>query len=186
MEPCLPQHCLCREPAGADWCCLAAFTIPGSSGTGVILQLQPLPGLPEAVPSRLPVRQGQKQPWPAGLAPKLLLGWRASKRACVLRQLCQASSGAKQHPSVAQPHHSTGGFLQLWGRAAPWLRNPASSCSHLSRCQLEGLNIEPDVRQDRLCQLGRPALRGELHLCYPLFLLGAVQVSRMKKENSCA
>lgn len=113
-------------------------------------------------------------------------GLESLKRACVLRQLCQASLGAKQHPSVAQPRHSTGGFLQLWGRAAPGLRNPASSCSHLSRCQLEGLNTEPDVRQDRLCQLGRPALRGELHLRYPLFLLGAVQVSRMKKENSCA
>lgn len=38
----------------------------------------PMPRLPEAVPSRLPGRQGQWQLSPAGLAPKLLLGWRAS------------------------------------------------------------------------------------------------------------
>lgn len=86
----------------------------------------PLPGLP--------VRQGQWQPLPAGLAPKLLLGCRASNvpvhRGSCARQTCS------QMASAAQPHHSAGGSLQLWGRAAPGLRNPASSCSHLSRCQL--------------------------------------------------
>lgn len=37
----------------------------------------------------------------------------------------------------------------------------------------EGLNMEPDIRQNWLCQLGGSAVRGELHLCYPLcFCLG--------------
>lgn len=64
-------------------------------------------------------------------------GLESLKGARVLRQLCQASLGAKwqQWHSPTQAL-GAGGFLQLWGRAAPGLRNAASSCSHFSRCQL--------------------------------------------------
>lgn len=43
----LLQHCLCRDPANADWCCPqqpacpGGVAVAGSGGTGVLLWLQP-------------------------------------------------------------------------------------------------------------------------------------------------
>lgn len=104
--------------------------------------------------------------WPGTTA---AAGLESLKGGHVLRQLCQASLGS-QMAAVAQPHPSAGGwgFPAAVRQSSPRAQESCQPLQPLQQVSAEGLNMEPDVRQDWLCPVGRSALRGELHPCYPL------------------
>lgn len=75
---------------------LVGLQFQAAVAQGWFCSCSPPPGLPEAVPSRLPVRWAVAALtcWPGT---KAAAGLEGLKRACALRQLCQASLGAKWH-----------------------------------------------------------------------------------------
>lgn len=69
---------------------------------------------------------------------------------------------------TAPPQRWGLGFPAAVRQSSPRAQESCQPLQPLQQVSAEGLNTEPDVRQDWLCPVGRSALRGELHPCYPL------------------
>lgn len=164
-EPSLPQCflcCLCREPASADWCCPqqlvcpGGFAIPGSSGTRVILWLQP--------PSQAARGCAQQAAHETGGSGSLyLLAWHPSccwageSQRCPCAEAAVPGKPGSQMAAVAPPHPGIGGwgFPAAVGQSSPRAQECCQLLQPLQQVSAEGLNMEPDVRQDWLCPVGR-------------------------------
>lgn len=189
-----PSHSFsCPAHAGhqqsADWCCPQQPATPGSSGTAVILLLQPPAQAAWGLAGCWWDRQTVAPPYFTGLAPKPVLGWRASDMLVHRVMLCQTKS---HHCCTALPRwHGLGLPAAFWamGQGSPrgWgfpEHEILQVCSHLAECQLWAWMVEPEARQVWLCQAGRrsaSALRG---LPFPWFCLGLYVCYGQRKKIS--